>query len=237
MTTDPGVIISILTAGRDGAIAASVSTRTLSVPRGGQVIRSSKTPEAVYLVCQGFAKAHVGTVDGARQTLALYVPGDVFDLGAFLLGQASVETSALTPMQLAAVPCSTLRSLIDERRDLALALWRRLAMQHALLQEWTVGLGRRLALARTAHLICEVSERLSVTSPSDDLPFPLTQVELADVLGLSPVHVNRVLQQLKGEGLIEIRNGHLRVCNRPRLIELGDFDPTYLRRGDGEGPR
>jgi CRP-like cAMP-binding protein len=98
-----------------------------------------------------------------------------------------------------------------------------------LLQEWLTGLGRRAARARTAHLICEISTRMGAAGRGQDaFDFPLSQIELADLLGLSAVHVNRVLQQLRAERLVDFARGRLAILNRPRLIAIAGFDASYL---------
>ena len=113
---------------------------------------------------------------------------------------------------------------------IAQVLWRDKLIEAGVFREWMIGLGRRSAYARIAHLLCEMIARMRAIglTDCDACRLPLTQTEMADALGLSTVHVNRTLQQLRREGLIEFNRGSLRALNWERLRAAGDFDPTYL---------
>jgi CRP-like cAMP-binding protein len=225
--------LSALSANRATGHSGEGAVRSRRLEAGARLHDARARPSSLAVLRDGFAKAYVGVTDGGQQTVALFVPGDVLDLSAFLLGRTTSVIAAITPIRITETPCSTVRELIEARPAVGLALWRRLACQNALLQEWIVGLGRRSALSRTAHLMCEVSLRLSGASETGDaFDFPLTQHELADVLGLSVVHMNRVLQQLRAEGLIEFVKSRLTIRDRRRLTEVGDFDSGYLTAGE-----
>jgi CRP-like cAMP-binding protein len=232
------MLLSALSASRAAGHPGEGAARLRRLDAGARLHDVRARPLSLTVLREGFAKAYIGVTDGGQQTVALFVPGDVLDLSAFLLGRTTAAIAAITPIRITETPHSTVRELIDARPAVGLALWRRLACQNALLQEWIVGLGRRSALSRTAHLMCEVSLRLSGASETGDtFDFPLTQHELADVLGLSVVHMNRVLQQLRAEGLIEFVRSRLTICDRRRLTEVADFDPGYLTAGDASAGR
>jgi CRP-like cAMP-binding protein len=117
------------------------------------------------------------------------------------------------------------------------ALWRETALQAGIQREWLIGLGRRAAQTRLAHLLCEVCYRVQLSGGHCvPLEFPLTQRELADTLGLSSVHVNRVLQQLRSRKLIDFARGRLTIRDKESLYAVADFDPRYLELG-GEGSK
>ncbi|HLK26382.1 MAG TPA: Crp/Fnr family transcriptional regulator [Caulobacteraceae bacterium] len=212
-------------------LAAGVKGLT-SVPRGRQLLAEGERTANVTILCQGVAKCYRGLARAGQQTLALFVPGDMLDIDAFLLGRASAAVGAITPLRVAQIEHAAFSDAIDAHPEIGWSLWRAMARERALVQEWLLGLGRRQALARTAHLICEIAARFSHGDGLKEVvDFPLTQVELADLLGLSAVHVNRVLQQLRAEGLIDLARGRLAIRDRAKLVATADFDPTYLGGG------
>lgn len=222
----------------DGSLSRSGPGRLAGAPlhvrvlAAGVRLHDKGAPSAsLSLLREGLAKAHLAVADGAQQTVALFVPGDALDPEAFVLGHTTAAITAVTPIRIVEIPHSRVREEIERRPDFGIALGRQLARQNALLKEWMASLGRRSAISRTAHLICEISARTS-GSDVEAIPFPLTQIELADVLGLSVVHVNRVLQQLRAQGLIDLSRSRLSILNLPRLAQIGDFDRGYLENGD-----
>ena len=128
------------------------------------------------------------------------------------------------------VPHETVRDLVRRCPRIGDVFWRETLIDAAVFREWIMNLGRREAYGRMAHLLCEFYVRLRAVGLTNGpaYEFPLTQAELADATGLSAVHVNRTLQELRGEGLITLRNGSLTVLDWDRLREAGEFDPTYL---------
>ena len=201
-----------------------------ALDRGEQLLREGDRPTALSVLCEGVAQAFRIVPAGGQQTLALFVPGDMLDACAFVLGTSDVAVCAITPIKIMQIPHARLEQLIAARPAIGRALWRRMTCDGAVLQEWMVGLGRRTAYAQLAHLMCEVSVRMQAVgmASGESCKFPLTQSELADVLGLSTVHVNRILQQLRGDGLIELARGWLTIKDEERLVEAGGFDPSYL---------
>ena len=148
--------------------------------------------------------------------------------GGILLSKARNSTFALTPVICLSLPFRQIEELTKASPGIARALWLETASQAAIQQEWMVYLGRRAAETRLAHFLCEVTYRLSGGSRRDQFEFPLTQRELGDLLGLSAVHVNRTLQSLRGQGLIELNHQRLTVRDQAGLYELAEFDPRYL---------
>lgn len=217
---------------RSGAALAELRPAVGTVSdfrRGEQILAEGAAPTSVSILCTGLAKCYRTLPDSSHQTLALYVPGDVLDADAFLLGHASAAVSAITPVRAAMIPNAAFREAIGKCPEIAMSLLRSMARERAMLQEWLASLGRRPARTRTAHLICEISARMNgLDTGGDGHSIPLSQIELADLLGLSSVHVNRVLQQLRADGLVEIARGRLFILNRTRLAAIAGFDARYL---------
>ena len=169
---------------------------------------------------------------GQAQTLALFTPGEICGIQGAALGREAATLAAVPAAYIRLLPAAKLKDLIGDYPVLGEALWRAMARETAILQEWMVGMGRRPALERIAHLLCEVATRMGANglADGDEYDFPLTQTELADAVGLTPVHVNRVLQTLRADGYIELSRNRLRVGDWRRLALTADFRHRLLRR-------
>jgi CRP-like cAMP-binding protein len=197
--------------------------------RGQQLLAEGESTSVLTLLCTGMAKSYRSVPHSSQQTLALFVPGDILDADAFLLGRASAAVSAITAMRVALIPQASFRAAMEDHPEIGWALLRAMARERALLQEWLTGLGRRPARSRAAHLICEISLRLADGREGEGVSeIPLSQIELADLLGLSTVHVNRVMQQLRADGLIDLGRGRMVIRDRARLEAATEFDASYL---------
>jgi CRP-like cAMP-binding protein len=208
-----------------------------ALEKGEHLIHADARPQALFILARGVVQAYRRVPSGSKQTLALYVPGDMLDPKAFILGRSSVSLCAITPILIAPIAKDRFERLTQESPTLVRWLTTRMALDHTVLEEWTIGMGRRPALQRLAHLVCEISARMQAAGMGDDAScaFPLTQSDIADVLGLSVVHVNRVLQRLRSSKLIELQSGRLKLLDRARLVTLADFEPDYLYLGVGKG--
>lgn len=171
--------------------------------------------------------------DGRRQIHALTVPGDAADAETPLLHRRSDNIQALTRCMVWRAPKSRFEALTGSRPRLAEAFAREAAIGAQVAREWVVNVGRRTALERIAHLICELYLRLDAVSRVEEDGFdqPLTQQDIADAQGISAVHVNRVLQELRGRGLIRTGRRRLTVLDLAQLQAVGLFDPLYLQLG------
>lgn len=214
----------------DGAALHAAAAPERILPKGACLIEEGDPTEGMTILYSGIAQAYRTVRRGARQTLAVFVPGDILDLQGFILGRSHVSICAVTPVSVSQIPRARLERLITEQPALGRALWQAIAWDNTVLQEWMVGSGRRVAYAQMAHLICEISARLKASghAKGNRCQFPLTQAEMADILGLSTVHVNRVLQQLRAAGLINLRGGNLEILDPRRLVEAAEFNPSYL---------
>ena len=216
-----------------------LTTSVQHVGPNSTIYRDGDDPQVVNVVMNGWACRYKLLPDGRRQIVSLFLPGDMCDPYVFLLDAMDQSLGTLTPVTVARVPSQAIRALTDSGPKLAEALWWQMLITVEIQREWTVSLGRRTAVERIAHLFCEVVHRLAGVGLSDgaSCEFPLTQSDLADVLGLSTVHVNRSLQDLRTRGLIDYRSRHLVLSDREALMDLAAFDPTYLHARTGDPSR
>jgi CRP-like cAMP-binding protein len=186
--------------------------------------------DALYMLCGGAARASRTLEDGNLQIVSVFLPGDMLNPGDVLLDRSPTTISALTSSLVLSIPVEELRSLLTQRPSIIRALWRETALQASIQRERLIGLGRKAAEPRLAHVLCELAYRLQKhAGDGDAVELPLTQVELADVLGISSVHVNRVLRDLRGRGLIDFRRGRLVIWKKGDLYKFAEFNPQYLR--------
>jgi transcriptional regulator with XRE-family HTH domain len=161
------------------------------------------------------------------------IPGDIFGLHAFLLRAMDHSVCTLVPTRLAAISCATVFDLFEHHPRIGAALWWSALQQEAINRERIVALGRRSARGRVAYLLCELVWRLRAVGLGEDdaIQLPLTQAELADALGLTPVHINRILQEMRRNELITLAHHRLRLRNVERLQEIAGFNQDYLLFG------
>lgn len=196
---------------------------------GDDLVVEGDVPSQCHVMISGLAFRHRTLPDGRRQIMSFSVPGDVCDTEALLLAMDHSVT-ALSACEVAFIPHTAMDPLLDSHPHVLRALWRTNLVENAVTREWMVGMGRRSAKARIAHLFCEVYVRMRTAGlvEKNRCRFPVTQTHLSDALGLSVVHTNRVLQDLRGEGLIGFRGGELVMLNWTGLQVAGEFDPSYL---------
>jgi CRP-like cAMP-binding protein len=194
------------------------------------LVSEGERPNYSTLLLEGFAARYKDLADGRRQITAIHVPGDFVDLHSFLLHRMDHGIVALTPCRIGAVPHEILRHITERHPHLTRLLWLSTLIDGSIHRESLVGMGRRTALGRMAHLLCELFLRLQVIGQTegDSFRLPLTQAELGDTLGLSTVHVNRIVQELRTAGLITWRGQVVTIENREGLVEVADFDPAFL---------
>ena len=206
--------------------------RARAVGSHESIVKEGDRPHDCCLIGDGFAFRSKTTSDGQRQILSLHIPGEIPDLQSLHLKLMDHDLTTLTPCTLGFVPHEAVRSLARTRPNVAAALWRETLIDAAIFREWVVDLGRRSATARMGHLVAELYHRLKAIGRVRDgaFEFPITQSELADCLGLSNVHVNRVLQDLRKEGLLAVNRSEFRILKQDELEQIADFDPGYLHQ-------
>jgi len=195
-----------------------------------EIVHEGDRPSECCLIVDGFACRYKTTEAGKRQIFSFHIPGDIPDLQSLHLEVMDHSLGTLVPSKLAFIPHAAVRDLMRRCPRIADAFWRDTLIDAAVFREWMVGLGRRDAYRRIAHLLCELFVRLKAVGRTSGHAYelPLTQAEMGDALGLSTVHVNRTLQQLRGEGLIETQGGMVLVQDWERLKQAGQFEETYL---------
>jgi CRP-like cAMP-binding protein len=224
---------------REALLAACSDVRRLGARE--DLIRQGEPAKGVNLVLSGFACRYRMLPDGRRQVTALFTPGDFCDFRNFLLARMDHWVATLTPASVAVLAPAAVEALVTRWPRIGRALaWSQL-VEEAIAREWLVNVGQRTALERTAHLLCELYWRLRVVglTRGDACEMPFTQAELADVLGLSAVHVNRTLQELRRSELITLRERELTLHDLEALQSLALFDPAYLHldeQGTGAAP-
>jgi CRP-like cAMP-binding protein len=196
------------------------------------IVRDGERPTECCLLADGFAFRSKMTADGGRQVLSLHIPGEIPDLQSLHLGMMDHDLMTLTSCSLGFVAHNDLIEMNRVRPNLAAALWRETLIDASIFREWIVNVGRRSATARLAHLLVELHRRLEAIGHTKEGEFglPVTQADLADCLGLSTVHVNRVLQYLRRERLLTADRSEFRLVDVEKMEDLAGFDPTYLHQ-------
>lgn len=201
----------------------TVGPRTVIVHAGHPLEQST-------LLIEGFVSRYIDDRHGLRQLVAVHVPGDFVDLHAYPLKVLDHDVATLTAATVAVVPHSELHKILDELPELARKLWFATLIDAAIHRAWLFRLGRLDAVGRVAHFLCETNARLMSAGLSDGRRFALgiIQADLAEICGLTNVHVNRVMRQLREEGLCVFRSSLVEILEPERLAARAQFDPSYL---------
>ena len=197
---------------------------------GEDLIQEGEPPEAVFVVTEGWACRYKMLPDGQRQILAYILPGDTCDVFNAVLGVMDHSIGALGACKVVAVPQRELMAVLGKHPAVARAVQWTTLVDAATSREWLLNIGQRSGLARAAHLFSELLSRMGAIglAPDDGFALPLTQTDLADTMGLTPVYVNRMLQRMRAEGLITLAHRHLTIHDPARLAEVSAFTPRYL---------
>ncbi|WP_114953530.1 Crp/Fnr family transcriptional regulator [Sphingosinicella terrae] len=192
--------------------------------------REGDRPSAIRLILDGWACRYKQLPDGRRQIVHILLPGDFCDACHFVAERIDHSVGAITRLAYAEIPAAEIETLITQGSELLRTFWRNEMIEAAIAREWTANVGQRTAYERLAHLFCETFLRLAAIGLAEDASceWPLTQNDLADATGLTAVHVNRTLQELRREGLIELRGRRLALPDPARLRQVAEFSPLYL---------
>jgi CRP-like cAMP-binding protein len=212
------------------AAILGLPTRSRTLGPGQDIFRDGDRPSQCCLILEGWACRYKLLDEGRRQIFSFHIPGDIPDLQSLHLHTMDHSLGTLTEATMAFIPHENVRTLIQRFPRLGGVLWRDTLIDAAIFREWMVGMGRKSAYGRIAHLFCEMYLKLEAMGLAAEhrYPLPITQVELGDALGLSNVHVNRVLQEMRAKGLITLRSSTLIVHDWNELTRSSEFDPTYL---------
>jgi CRP-like cAMP-binding protein len=204
--------------------------RVMRAEAGRYIVREGTTNDHSAFIISGLAFRHKFTAEGSRQIVSLHVPGDFVDLEGALLKIADHNVQALTRCELALIPAASLRSLFDTHGRIARAMWVDTLVDGSIFREWVMNVGRRNARERIAHIFCEFARRLELAGLGSTMGYelPMTQEQLADATGLTPVHVNRTLKALETDDLIHRQKRFVRIPDWDRLREVAGFNELYL---------
>jgi CRP-like cAMP-binding protein len=219
---------------RDALTRVTLNTRHVDARR--DVISEGDKPRFVHLVMDGWGARYKSLTDGKRQIVSIFLPGDFCDLNVYILKHMDYSIGAITRMKVAMITPEEMDALISQRPRITQALWWHELVSTAIQREWTLNLGQRSAYERLGHLLVELYLRLRTVGRAHDnrCDFPLTQNDLAEATGLTAVHVNRTLQELRGDGLIELERRQLHILDLKRLMDVSMFNANYLHL-DQEG--
>ncbi len=221
---------------RDALLALPMRERTYEP--GEDVIEKGDNPTEALIIKSGWAARYITLRDGRTQILNFLLPGDFFDLQVFVADAADHSIAAITKVTALAIPGHAMLDVFSQDNNVGLALWWAALQEEAILREQIVRNGRRDAGERVAHLLLELHRRAMIIGEGDNTEFrlPVSQVLIADALGLSFVHINRVLRRFINEGLIEKDKDLIVLRDRDALIAKCDFSADYLHL-DAEPPR
>lgn len=212
------------------SIEKAVRERILRASPGEDMISEGDRLTSVRVILSGWACRYKTLQDGRRQIVNFVLPGDSCDARAYLLPEIDHSIAALTPVVYSEIERSIFEELAASDRTIAEAFWCETLVTSSIQREWAINLGRRDALEKVAHLFCEIFERLRSVNlvDGDSCSFPVTQMDMADATGLSVVHLNRTLQELRAAGLITLRERNLTINDMQALRNAALFNPNYL---------
>jgi len=217
-------------------MALPMKFRTLEAQ--SYTMREGDKPDRCAVLLSGYAIRHKLTGEGARQIVAIHIPGDAMDFQNMFMAESDHNVQMLTRGTVAEIPRAPLEELVLGNPNIGRAVLLFTLVEASIFREWTLNIGRRDARSRIAHLLCEFAYRMSTQGlcPDGTYELPMTQEQLADATGLTSVHVNRVLQALKREGLIERDRRMVRFVSWDGMRDVGDFNPRYLHAREFHAP-
>lgn len=217
----------------DLATLARFDRRNRSFQPGHEMMHEGQVNASAFILAEGWACSYKLLPDGGRQIVDFQVPGDFLGLRSILFRTADHNIEAVTRIEASEVHKSDLLDAFSGAPRLAIGILWAASRDEAMVVEHLVNLGRRSAEERTAHFLLELGARLNLVGMGDRTGFdcPLTQYRLADALGLTAVHINRVLRHLREDGLVTFQNGRVVFDDFARLVEIAQFDTAYLDQG------
>lgn len=218
-----------LTSVDQDALEDAIGSVTTYGPREEMVQHGVEIHQSMLLV-EGYVCRYMDGLDGDRQLVALHVPGDFVDLHGLPLRRLDHDIASLTEAKVALFPHPVLSDLIVERPNLGRMLWFSTLLDAAMHREWIFRLGRLGAIGRVAHFFAEIGRRLQMVELSDGCSFhlPLQQSDLAEACGITPVHANRVLRELRERGIVTFKGGEVQVSDLSALHAVAEFNDGYL---------
>ncbi|UZK66702.1 Crp/Fnr family transcriptional regulator [Sphingomonas sp. M1-B02] len=228
---------SILTEDEINAILA-LDGHEVVVAAHSDFVRMGEHVDHSCLVVDGLVGRFGQNSNGARQITCLHIPGDMADLPSVVSPKSGWGLAAMTRTKILRVPHAELRRIAAKHPGIAEAFWRDCVADGSIFSEWVVNVGRRDALTRVAHLLCEmaIKNELAECGTKRYFPFPIVQADLGDATGLTTVHVNRTLKELRERSIVTVRSGAVTIHDWDQLVYAGDFDVAFMLL-DGPSPR
>ena len=196
------------------------------------LIREGDEPGPVFVVLEGWACRYKILPSGTRQIMAFLMPGDACDLHIKLLAEMDHSIQAITTAMVATVARTKMQAMMDGHPNIARAMYTAQLVDEGIMRAWIVSMGRRSSTERVAHLMCELYLRarsIGLTG-AGEFALPLSQLVLADALGMTAVHVNRVLKDLRLAGAMAVKRGSVTILDPEKLVQIAGFDENYLHR-------
>ena len=221
--------------GLDDADIAAIRGLPINVRHweaGRAIVSDGGRPTECCLVIEGFCIRAKTTVSGQRQILSIHIAGEIPDLQSLHLHRMDHDLIAVAPSTLGFISHASLRALTRANPNVAEVLWRDTLIDSAIFREWIVNVGQRPAASRLAHTVVELRRRLAITgrATGDTFDMPLTQEQISEALGITPVHANRIIRQLRDDNIVDISRGRVTVLDETNLAELAQFDDRYLHQ-------
>ena len=220
-----------LTAGEASALESATAFPRRYAPRR-DLIREGDEPGPMFVVLEGWVCRYKILPNGTRQIMAFLMPGDACDLHIKLLAEMDHGIQAITTAMVATVTRTAMQEMMKEHPNIASAMYSAQLVDEGIMRAWIVSMGRRSSIERVAHLICELYLRARNIGLTGDGEFalPLSQLVLADALGMTAVHINRVLKELRLAGAMSLKRGSVTLLDPVKLIQIAGFDENYLHR-------
>lgn len=208
----------------------SLPVRIQTLNARQDIARDGDKPSQCCLILDGWACRYKLLSEGKRQILSFHIAGDIPDLLSLHIHTMDHSLATVTKATVAFIPHDDLRALIARFPNIASIFWRDTLIDAGIFREWIVSMGRRSAFEHVAHLFCELYLKLQAVGLAGNYrcPLPITQIDLADALGLTSVHINRVLKDMRGRALITLRSNTLVIEAWDELLRVSEFDPMYL---------
>ena len=216
----------------DVAVLENATARPRNYAAKQDLIREGDRPGPVFVVLDGWACRYKILPNGSRQIMAFLLPGDACDLHIGMLAEMDHSLQAITPAKVALIPGDYMATILDDYPRIANAMYKAQLIDEGTLRAWIVSMGRRSSIERVAHLMCELYLRTVASNgaPKTEVSLPISQVIFADALGMTPVHINRILRELREAGAMSFSRGNLRVLDPVKLVQIAGFDENYLHR-------
>lgn len=217
---------------QDASALERITARPRQYAARSDLIREGDEPGPMFVVLEGWVCRYKILPSGTRQIMAFLMPGDACDLHVKLLAEMDHSIQAITPAMVAVVSKNDMAALMEQHPNIASAMYSAQLVDEGVMRAWIVSMGRRSSTERVAHLICELylrARNIGVTGDGE-FPLPLSQLVLADALGMTPVHINRVLKDLRLAGAMALKRGGVTLLDPGKLVQIAGFDENYLHR-------